>query len=271
MTIEKKTSHHPEFKELEKKRPDFDSEKRFVVSKSPNTNWKLGDGAHDDEWKKYKKMSVSAYSDTRPPINNYKLLVSAITPRPIGLISTLSKDGKRNLAPFSFFNVANVEPPAFLISITASKGIKGTLANILETGQLTVNIISEWFLEAANFASIDAPSHIDEWELSGLTPAKSEDVQPPHVAESAFSAEAKLVHHHEWKSKVDQKKPSGFTVLVEANGFHIREDLTNEDFSSVDLAKLKPVSRLGGISYGRTTDTCEVIRPEFAKHVPKSD
>lgn len=264
MTNTAKQSNHPDFKATERSRPDFKATSSLLQTKTPYPEWTSGEGANSDEWKKHKKISVAAYDSNRTPIDNYKLLISAITPRPVGFVSTISKSGVRNLAPFSFFNMVNVDPPTFVFGFSTNNGaFKDTPTNIIETGELTINIISEWFVEAANSASVAAPPEFDEWELSGLTPVESEEVKPPHVAESAFSVEAKYITHHEWKSKVDPSRTSGLTMIVEGVKFHIREDVVNEDLNVIDIGKLKPVSRLGGISYGRTNEIFELDRPNI--------
>lgn len=214
---------------------------------------------------------MDPYGENRAPVDNYKLLISAITPRPIGFVSSIAADGTRNLAPFSYFQFVNHDPPIFVLGFTKGTGKpKDTCANILETKELTINIISEWFVEAANYTSTDAPSDVDEWTLSGLTPAPSEKVKPPHVAESAFSVEGKLIHSHEWVSKVTGN-PSGTLCIVEGVNFHVREDVVNEQLNIVDQAKLKSVSRLGGITYGRTTQLFEMLRPDFKTEVKKPE
>jgi flavin reductase (DIM6/NTAB) family NADH-FMN oxidoreductase RutF len=226
-------------------------------------NWKVGSGANSEDWKQHTKFELDPYGPGRSPIDNYKMLISAITPRPIGFISTISGDGVRNLAPFSYFTFVNHDPPIFVIGFSKGSGKpKDTEANILETGELTVNIISEWFVEAANYTSINAPLAVDEWKASGLTPLPSTKVRPPHVAESAFSVEGKLIHSHEWISKISGN-PSGTLCIVEGINFHIREDVINDAKNLIDPEKLRPVSRLGGITYGRTTAGFEMPRPDF--------
>lgn len=199
------------------------------------------------------------------------MLISAITPRPIGFVSSQAADGTRNLAPFSYFQFVNHDPPIFVIGFTKGSGKpKDTCANILETKELTINIISEWFVEAANFCSIDAPPGVDEWKLSGLTPVESEKVKPPHVAESAFSVEGKLIHSHEWNSKASGK-PSGTLCIIEGVNFHVREDVINEDLNIIDQGKLKSVSRLGGVTYARTTQGYEMLRPDYKAEIAKPE
>jgi len=131
---------------------------------------------------------------------------------------------------------------------------------LLETKECTINIISEGFIEAANYCSIDAPAGVDEWELSGLTPAETEVVKAPRVKESVFSVEAKLKVSHEWTSPRTGKK-SGTLAIVEGVRFWVREDALKGGI--IDLEVLRPVSRLGGITYGRTTEVFELPRPRF--------
>lgn len=186
-------------------------------------------------------------------------------------MSTLSPEGVRNLAPYSYFQVVSSDPPIFVIGASKGRGIeKDTAANVLATKELTINIISEWFVEAANYACINAPRDVDEWKLTGLTPLESIKVKPPHVAESAFSIEAKLITHHEWTSKITGA-PSGTLLIVEGVNFHAREDIIGNDFSSIDFSKLKPVSRLGGSTYGRTTQVFDLTRPDFETESEKTE
>ena len=119
-------------------------------------------------------------------------------------------------------------------------------------------------MEAANYASVEAPAGVSEWELSGLTPAPSRLVKPARVKESAFAIEAKLVAHHAWTSPKSGES-TGVTCLFQGVNFWVREDVVNEQGNIIDPAKLKPVSRLGGIIYGRTTEGFELPRPDWEK------
>lgn len=263
-----KRNPHPDFAKVENERPSFDKEAEWKYTQIPDKDWAPGSGANNNEWKKHKKVEVDPYGENRSPVDNYKTLISAVVPRPIGFVSTVDAEGRRNLAPFSYFTVVNHDPPIFTIGFSGGKGSpKDTCHNILNTGELTINIISEWFVEAANFCSTNAPLGVDEWKLSGLTPLESTKVKPQHVAESAFSVEAKLIHSHEWKSKVDPNRATGVLCIVEGVNFHIRDDVINEEFNNIDINKLKPVSRLGGITYGRTVAGYEKLRPDFEKEV----
>lgn len=246
----------------------FKQSEEWKITESPNPNWIPGSGANSEEWKEHKKISFNPADESRLVVDNYRTVTSAIVPRPIGFVSSVDKDGNRNLAPFSYFSIVHHDPPMFCLSFSGSTGsTKDTCKNILDTKELTVSLISEWFVEAANYTCINSPRGIDEWELSGLTPAKSEVVTPPHVAESAFSFEAKLVSSQEWASQKNPGTSSGVTLIVEAVRFHVREDVINQERNYLDISKLKPVSRLGGNLYARTTDGYDLARPDYQKEL----
>ncbi|KAK9311315.1 hypothetical protein V1524DRAFT_450372 [Lipomyces starkeyi] len=151
--------------------------------------------------------------------------------------------------------MVNHEPPVFCIGFALGRiAMKDTLSNILETRQLTLNVISEWFVEAANFTSTNPPKEISEWDLSGLTQSPSIKVKPAQVAESVFSAE--------FQTSVTGKV-TGMLCVVEGVQFHVYEEGLNEKKNAIDPGFLKPVSRLGGVTYSRSICGYELTRPEW--------
>ncbi|KAF4580924.1 FMN-binding split barrel [Ophiocordyceps camponoti-floridani] len=207
---------------------------------------------------------------THPPPANYKLLVSAIVPRPIALISTRRADGAENLAPFSYFNVVGHDPPLYVVGFTSDAGpnAKHTLRNAIETGEAVINIISETFAEAANASSIDAPYGVSEWPLTGLTPLHDcQTVSCPRVKEAVFSIEVKLDSYKEYESRATPGKKSSTVVTFEGTRFWVRDDATDESKTLVDPSVLRPMSRLGGISYARVTEVLELQRPKYQDHL----
>lgn len=142
-----------------------------------------------------------------------------------------------------------------------------TLCNILDTKECTISIISDWFIEAVNFSSINTPPRLSEWKLCGLTPAVSELVSPPSVSESAFSVECKL---HSSQDLVNAGgKRTATLVLVEALMFHVREDVLGKDplKATANLKLLRPVWKAGGITYGTCFQGFELPRPETWRKV----
>ncbi|KAL8662231.1 MAG: hypothetical protein Q9202_004913 [Teloschistes flavicans] len=257
---------HPNFAKVQAARPDWRPEESWHLIKTVDPDWKLGRGANDGgKGLEKRHVEIDPYEDGRPAVFNYKLLISAIIPRPVGFVSTRSEDGgSTNLAPFSYTQVINHDPPLFIIGFAGGfSNAKDTLANLAATRECTINIVSESYLEAANATSINAPYGISEWVLSGLTPAPCTDVRCSRVKESVFSIEGKLFSTQEFESRATPGKKTGVLAIVEGVRFWAREDALNDDKNLIDPAVLKPMSRLGGIMYGRTTEGCELPRPDY--------
>jgi hypothetical protein len=88
-----KRNPHPDFKRVEASRPEWSSN-TLTFTQTAKTDWKLGDGANDGgESLKKKHVQIDPYEEGRPATFNYKLLISAIVPRPVGFLGTISKDG----------------------------------------------------------------------------------------------------------------------------------------------------------------------------------
>ncbi|CAL5866935.1 uncharacterized protein PFLUO_LOCUS1147 [Penicillium psychrofluorescens] len=257
---------HPDFAKTQAARPDFRRDAEVTFSKPPNPEWTDGNGANDGgESLKKEHVEIDPHAEGRPVTSNYKLLISGMVPRPIALISTKSKDGQTtNLAPFSYSQVINHDPPLFVVGFVGSlEKAKDTLKNLNETKECVINIISEHFVEAANATAVNAPYGHSEWEVSGLHQAPTSVVKPARVKESILAIEGTLVETKEFESRSVPGKKTGVLAIIEGVRFWVREDAIDEEHSLVDLKVLKPISRLGGISYGRTTDAIEIPRPHF--------
>ncbi|CAK7237316.1 hypothetical protein SBRCBS47491_009934 [Sporothrix bragantina] len=262
-----KRNPHPDFKSVESSRPDWEEASEWHYTKTRQPGWQWGQGGNDGGASLDKKhVEIDPHESGRPPSFNYKLLISAIIPRPIGFLSTVSADGSSsNLAPFSYTNMVNHDPPIFAIGIASGiANAKDTLANIASSKECVLNIISEHFVEAANATSVNAPYGTSEWALSGLHKAPSTFVKPARVKEAIFSVECKLMELKEFDSRAQPGKKSGTLMLLEGVNFWAREDAINEEKNILDPSVLRPVSRLGGITYGRTVDGFEILRPDFS-------
>lgn len=192
--------------------------------------------------------------------DSYKLLVGSIVPRPIAFVSTVSKDGVRNLAAFSFFN--GVCPRPFIISfapmLRGSDGQKkDTLRNIEETKQFVLNVVNEDIVQAMNETAPEFPPEVDEFSVSGLTPIPSVSVTPPRVKESPIQMECELVQILQF----GDEPGGGFLVLGKVLRMHIRDDLYFD--GKIDGHKLKAVARLAGNEYTKTSDTFTLVRPKL--------
>jgi flavin reductase (DIM6/NTAB) family NADH-FMN oxidoreductase RutF len=199
----------------------------------------------------------------RQPREIYKLMTGLIVPRPVALVSTISRDGIANLAPFSFFCGVGAVPPTVLFCPALRDGAstetgerKDTLRNVEETGEFVINIVSEAIAAAANATAAEVAFGVDEFALSGLTPIASETVKPPRVVQSPAQMECKLLQ----VIYTGHASRSGVIVLGEVLRFHVREDLL-DDFR-IDPAGLDAVGRMAGNTWVRTRDRIELLRPE---------
>jgi len=122
------------FAETEANRPNFNQETPIEVTKSPYPNWKYGEGVPDNGASLAQKHhEIDPYAPDRPMINNYRLLVSGIAPRPVGFLSTVSSEGQKNLSPFSYFQVIDHDPPMFIVGFSSRPGrVKDTYRNLKE-------------------------------------------------------------------------------------------------------------------------------------------
>jgi flavin reductase (DIM6/NTAB) family NADH-FMN oxidoreductase RutF len=189
----------------------------------------------------------------------YKFLIGAIVPRPIAFISTISSSGIGNLAPFSFFNGVSSNPPAIMVAITRKPNgdKKDTLINIESTRQFVVNSVNEWLVEPMNQCSASYPYGVNEMEKVGLTPLPSLRIRPARVKESAIHLECEL---YDTLEVGDGSEGSSTIVVGKIVMLHIDQSLYQD--GKIVFEKLKPISRLAGVSYGRTTDVFDLPRPK---------
>src|SRR5215217_2609880 len=170
----------------------------------------------------------------------YKLLIGSVVPRPIAWTSTVSREGIRNLAPFSFFTVASRHPPMLCISVGPRPDdelpTKDTLGNIEETGEFVINIVSLSLSNTMYESSKNHPPEADEFEKAGLTPAPCEVVNAPRVEEAGVSMECIL----------DRVLSLGSDHLVIGRmvRFHVQDELYEN--GRINVASLDPLGRLTG-------------------------
>jgi flavin reductase (DIM6/NTAB) family NADH-FMN oxidoreductase RutF len=171
-------------------------------------------------------------------------------PRPIGWISTVSRDGICNLAPYSFFNAVGERPTYVMFS---SAGRKDSLANIEETGEFVCSLATYDLRFNMNMTSAPVPRGVDEFQIGALTAAASRLVKPPRVKESPAAFECR-----HWKTidlpGLAPDKPSTYSVIFgQVVGVYIDDAFVKDGM--VDTGAMRPIARLGYMEYG-------VVNPE---------
>jgi flavin reductase (DIM6/NTAB) family NADH-FMN oxidoreductase RutF len=191
------------------------------------------------------------------PKDIYQVMIGTIVPRPIAWISTVSRDGVLNVAPFSFFTGITSDPPTVCFAPARKPGDKkkDTLENVEDTGEFVVNVVTEELAEKMNDTATDYPSHVDEFEQAGLTTLASDVVSPPRVAESPVHMECKL------QRTVPVGNAGATLVIGEVVAFHIDERVL--DNGRVDPGLLKAIGRMGGMTYTRTGDRFDLERRRY--------
>ena len=191
----------------------------------------------------------------------YKYLSSAITPRPIAFVSTINKNGYKNLSPFSFFNVFSVNPPILIFAPVRrirNNTSKDTLENVKQINECVIYIVTENIDQQFSLSSCDYDADINEFEKAGFTELKSDLIKPSRIKESPINFECKV------NKIIDlgTEGGSGSLVLCEVLKMHINKSILNE-FNDIDPFKLNVVSRLGANWYGKTTKDSlyEIAKP----------
>ncbi|GJJ13490.1 hypothetical protein Clacol_007744 [Clathrus columnatus] len=248
--------------------PPFDREHVLKHTQSPNPSWTYGQKLSETDkgkaWLAGEKEGWTVFDPEKEGSRQtYLLLISGVIPRPIAFVSSISETGVYNLAPFSWFNTVSSNPPTIVIGCTnLPTRIHDTALNIIATKQFTVNLISETFIENANFTAVDTPIDHSEWPASGLTMADSVYVKPPRVRESVFSLECELSHQVDL-SPAGSSRATSTVLFGLVKRIHVRNDVLNEK-GVVNPALYRPVARLGDISYTTLGDAFRLPRLAWA-------
>ncbi|MCH9684384.1 MAG: flavin reductase family protein [Deltaproteobacteria bacterium] len=216
---------------------------------------------------KHERFDVEALSSG----DRYRLMTDIVAPRPIAWVSTLDADGRANLAPFSYFQGVCTSPPMVMLAFANRPDgrPKDTLANILARRELTINHVSESLAEAMNVTSGAYEPGVDEWDQAGkpgprLDSCPSASVAPPRVAAAVAALECRMTRSIPL-GQGSQGGASTTLVLAQVQVFWVTSGLAQRDgrgrLRPIDPAALASVGRLGGMSYARTADTFDMVRP----------
>lgn len=185
---------------------------------------------------------------------SHDLLKGCVSPRPIAWISTLSRDGVANAAPYSCFTFVATVPPMVCFSVELLNGQKkDTLRNVEHTGDFVVNLVSEELAAAMNASAANFPPDVSEILQVGLTPALSERVCAPRIAECPASLECRMTQI------IELGRSRHSLVIGEVLLVHVRDDLYRD--GTIDVVRLRPVGRLAGNEYCRLGELFELERP----------
>lgn len=194
--------------------------------------------------------------DQISPRQASKLLVATVVPRPIALVTSLDTTGRRNAAPFSFFNCMSSDPPLLVIGLeNRGPGThKDTFANIRATGEYVVHLVDEALAPAMNIMATDFGPEVDEIAEAGVTAVPAAHVSAPRIAEAPVAFECRS---RQWVDLGDGR----CIEIGEVIAMHIRDDAVNLDRFHVDTAALNLIARMQNPGwYARTSDQFQLRR-----------
>lgn len=196
---------------------------------------------------------------TLPPRDAYLWMTRVIVPRPIAWVSTISADGRTNLAPFSFFQGVCAKPPTLMfVPVNNRDGTKkDTVRNIEQVPEFVVNLVSHALAGPMNETAATLPYGESEFEKAGLATAPSIHIRPPRVAAAPAAFECQL----DRIVTIGEGPLSANVVFGRILTLHVGDELLGAD-GKPDSAKLDLVARMGGEDYATSRDLFSLHRPK---------
>lgn len=179
--------------------------------------------------------------------DRYRLLISAIVPRPIAFVTTRGADGLVNLAPFSFFQGVSASPPTLSLAVSRKRdgSPKDTWRNIEASREFVVHTVGEDLMDAVIIAAAEWPATTSEVERAGLAVLPSDRIAVPRLRDARVALECRLHSIHEVHGVG--------LILGEILRFHVQDDVLagGDGGPEIDFERLGAVARIGGDGYVR--------------------
>ncbi|PMC37855.1 hypothetical protein CJ195_09605 [Bacillus sp. UMB0899] len=200
---------------------------------------------------------LSIDPDKNSERENYNFLIGSIIPRPIAFVTTRSKEGILNGAPFSYFNIVSSNPPMISLSIQRQAGRqKDTARNIVDTKEFVIHIVDEENVEKVNETAANLPSDQSEIMVANLTPIESEKISVSGVKEAKIRMECVLEQSLELGGS---ETPGCDLIIGKVVQFHIDNSIYEK--GRIDPKGLGAVSRLAGVNYAKIGEIFSIERP----------
>jgi flavin reductase (DIM6/NTAB) family NADH-FMN oxidoreductase RutF len=185
---------------------------------------------------------------------------SCVVPRPIGWISTLSKEGVPNLAPYSQFQNLTFDPPyvMFAANQKTDGNRKDSVVNAEQCGEFVYNMATYDLREAVNNSSQEVAPEIDEFDLAGVSKEPSTIVKPFRVGESPIQFECR--YHQTLRLPGNGVMGTVDVVFGKVLGIHIKDQFILPD-GKLDILKMRPIGRLGYYDYSCIESIFEMVIP----------
>jgi flavin reductase (DIM6/NTAB) family NADH-FMN oxidoreductase RutF len=188
---------------------------------------------------------------------------SCTVPRPIGWLSSVSRDGIENIAPYSQWQNLTFDPPMVMFSANQYPDgrRKDTVINAEETGWFVWNMATYALRDAVNLSAMALPANESEFDRLNVTRVYADNAPIPMVGESPCKFECRYISTHRLKGR----SPVGSidVVFAQVEKIHIDDSVIRAD-GRLDIAAIQPIARMGYFDYA-------VVRDTFEMRVPDSD
>ena len=187
----------------------------------------------------------------------YKLLIATVMPRPIALVTTQSKAGILNAAPFSFFNVFSENPALAILGLEARRdndSLKDTTRNIEASKELVINLVDRALAKPMVRCAAPLKASQNELKFAGLSSIASRKVSTPGIAEAPVRLECTLF-------ELRQITPRRHLCIAEVQAITARDGIIDPKSLRINLDAYSPIARLMGDSYAELGEVFNIPIP----------
>jgi flavin reductase (DIM6/NTAB) family NADH-FMN oxidoreductase RutF len=172
----------------------------------------------------------------------------------------VSRSGVENIAPYSQWQNLTFDPPMVMFSANQYPDgrRKDTVINAEETGWFVWNMATYDLREAVNLSAMALPPDESEFDRLDVTRDYADNAPVPMVRESPVKFECRYLSTHRLRGN----SPVGCVDIVFASveTIHIDDAILTAE-GKIDIAKVRPIARLGYFDYAVITDTFEMKVP----------
>lgn len=185
---------------------------------------------------------------------------SCAVPRPIGWISTISKAGTDNLAPYSQWQNLTYDPPMVMFSANRYEDgrQKDTVINAIDTGWFVWNMATYDLRHAVSMTGAEYPPGLDEFEITGLEKRQSSKSAVKMVNSSPVHFECS--YHSSHTIRGDSPIGTVDVVFARVEVVHIADEVILPN-GKLDILTIRPLARLGYYDYTSVTEIFEMKTP----------
>jgi len=185
---------------------------------------------------------------------------SCTVPRPIGWLSSVSKDGIDNLAPYSQWQNLTFDPPMVMFAANQYPDgrRKDTVLNAEQTGWFVWNMATYDLREAVNISAMALPRTESEFDRAGVTRRRADLCNVQMVAESPVHFECRYLSTHRFNGHSTVGTID--IVFAQVERIHINEAFISDE-GKLDIRRIRPLARLGYYEYTSVTDIFEMRIP----------